>query len=366
MIVDPPKTVVKAAQILAGSDGKLGRALQDMGVAVAEHSEVLFVDGARPPDSAAKPTIDAALAAGNTVFVWGADIQTLAQLNALLPERLELTRQATSSLVPWVPDPLIAGLAPVDLYFSEQDPSTILTTGLAGPLINRGTGLLVPCPTDWRLWNGQPETTKTAMALRSELELRPRGLAMSKVAVGPGRLVLCTLPPVGETSRATALNRRLLENLGLVLVGGAGDPNLLSGYGVVSKALVCGPFDGAFASQPRDAGDIAAGSVYEGRAWRVTSLDSLRDVSFISFWLYCPKSLDNLLLDPHLPTVEMTVEGGTTQTWLDGREILGRRLGLREGWNHVLLRVGGPISIKLTSNQPDFVGQLKAGLQRPE
>ena len=134
-------------------------------------------------------------------MVWGANPATLDQLNRLLPARLELTPRTASSLVVPQSSPLTAGLTPESLYFSELNPSTTLPAGLGGPLVTSGTVLLTACSTDWKRWNGQAETDKTAMLLRSEREAKPSGAALVELDRGTGRLLVCALPVAAETPK---------------------------------------------------------------------------------------------------------------------------------------------------------------------
>ena len=176
-------------------------------------SSVLLVDGANPP--AAGPAVKAVLDRGGTVLVWGVSRGTLKALNAVLPMALELSDRKASSLLPTPNEPLVAGLTPSALYFSESNPHVVLDGGLSGPLVAAGTVLLKAPETDWRRWNGQPEFVKTASVLRSEREAMGSGVAMVSVPVGQGRLLVCKidLPP----ARAKPIFTRIMRNLGVGL-----------------------------------------------------------------------------------------------------------------------------------------------------
>ncbi|MCW3099120.1 MAG: glycoside hydrolase family 2 [Chthonomonadaceae bacterium] len=407
--LDPARGTIKSAPILASSEGVLGRALADAGVPLAPplspDLSLVFVDGAHPPvETEAKQILQHTLDAGGTVFVWGANASTLAQLNLLLPYRLELTDRTASSLVVATPDSLTAGLTPASLYFSELSPATVLSSGLGGPLVEKSKVLLAACDTDWRRWNRQEEMTKTVMLLRSETESKPSGAALIAYSSGKGRLLVCSLPIVPLTSQAATLNRVLLGNLGLALGAGAATRNALDESGMITRTLAYGNFrvasveEGLAASHvaPNSGPKIMAGAVLDDRPWTsVTAgatgaldLRSLRDagsrqagLSYLSFWLYSPKSLDNLLLDPHLPKLSLTVSAATVQVWLNARAVPteaqeGRSrvptLLLQQGWNHLLVKVVrpagdrtlGPI-LKLESSQADYLMQLRGAQEKP-
>ena len=81
------------------------------------------------------------MALKGTVIVWGAGVEKLNDLNALLPAALELTARTASSLLPAQPSPVTAGLSPADLYYAELRPPEVTTQGLAGPLVRQSSVL---------------------------------------------------------------------------------------------------------------------------------------------------------------------------------------------------------------------------------
>ncbi len=403
------EATIASVRVLSGPGGKLALALTNLGVKVVPTggaTSLLFVDGAQPPGAEAKATIQQTLGAGGTVYVWGADAATIGQLNALLPSPLELTARTASSLVPVAADALTAGLTPESLYFSERSPSTILAAGLGGPFIVKATSLLAANNTDWRAWNGQGEPTKTAMVLRSEREAKPSGVALALLPSGRGRIIVCNIAPAGQTLQATALNRTLLINLGVVLSDGAGQDNVLDANGVVKRAVAIGRFGAGSVEEalavspvaPTSGSSIAPGIVVGDRTWTAVEANdagvfNLKELSpangqaassiYTSFWLNSPKDLANLLLDPHLPTLDLVVSSAVAQVWVNGKPVftnmeakivVASPLLLQQGWNHILVKVvraAGPEagggnnkpSLQLRSNQPDYLTQLRGATQ---
>ncbi|RYX82005.1 glycoside hydrolase family 2 [bacterium] len=403
----PSEGTIKGVRVLSSSGGKLASALADLGVPVAQtpnDASLLFIDGAQPPAPDAKATIQQTLDAGGTVFVWGADAATLTQLNALLPLPLELTTRSASSLVPTTRDALTAGLTPEALYFSERSPFTILPAGLGGQFIEKATPILSANNSDWRTWNGQGEPTKTAMVMRSEREAKPSGVALAQLTAGRGRIIVSNIPAVGQTSQAITLNRTVLANLGIALNEGAGQSNMLDAKGVVKRALVLGRYGAASVEEalaaspvaPNSGSSIALGVTVKDRAWAAVDANdagvfNLRDLPgsnpqnasslYYSFWLNSPKDLANLLLDPHLPTLDLLVGSAQAQVWVNGKSVPTKTeaevvaatpLLLQQGWNHILVKVvrapgaanrdGGP-ALQLRSSQPDYLTQLRGAQQ---
>ncbi|MES2463844.1 MAG: hypothetical protein V4671_25015, partial [Armatimonadota bacterium] len=350
--------------------------------------------------------IETTLSRGGTVFVWGAGASTLERLNALLPYPLELTERTASSLAVSATDPLTTGITPASLYFSELSPAIILPAGLGGPLVRGSTTLLAASNTDWMRWNRQPETTKTAMVLRTEREAKLSGAALVSRAVGKGRILVCSLPAAPQTSQATALNRTLLANLGIALGDGPAQRNVLDASGAVTRALAAGRMPVASTEEgtaaafvaPNSGASISVGAVVKDRTWTpVTTneagafdLKPLKTVNstqngvlYLSFWLYSPKALDNLLLDPHLPNLDLVTSGAANaQVWINGKAATTKRenattltpsLALQQGWTHVLVKVvqapgesSGSLSLRLRSSQAEYLTQLRGAQEKPQ
>jgi beta-galactosidase len=100
---------------------------------------------------------------------------------------------------------------------------------------------------------------------------------------------------------------------------------------------------------------------------------------FLSFWVFSPRSMVNLLVEPDMPKLEMVVEGRLDRSvfvngvlfateGLSGKENL-ENLPLEKGWNHVLVRIArDPESrrwqtrISLKSNKEDYFKQLNSSV----
>ena len=233
--------------LIAGSGSKLVAQLGNIGVlapnlVTGSVPQLLFVDGAIPPDAGSSTLINEVLTSGGTVFVWGAAPSTLEALNVLLPARLELTDRAASSLVPVMPSAITVGLEPSGLYFCDQKPPDFTYLGLAGPLIDEGRALLAACNTDWLKWNNQPEYAKTAMVIRSEGEAKPSGVVLAEMPVGRGRLLLTSLSSTPMSVKAERIDRTVLANLGIALKAGMDSGKPLLRTCVLVRALACGFF----------------------------------------------------------------------------------------------------------------------------
>ena len=396
---------VQNISILSGQNGDLQRQLLSDGVLLnlihAGTADLLFIDGRTPPAQSARNTINTVLGKGGTVVVWGVAPKTLSQLNGLLPASLEVTDRRSSSLLPVADSSVTAGLKPSDLYFSESSPQTILDGGLAGPLIKQGTVLLEAANTDWLRWNKEAEYAKTAMVLRSERESKPSGAAIVEVKQGSGRLLLINVPASSPVYKVQLLDRRLLENLGVELGPqvDVGEPFLKNG--TLVRTLAAGHFNSEGSSATASYFDPAGGArfrkderVQDLRWVSLTAgesgfnlnsppLSSSSDNSliYLSFWVQSPRSLDNLLIEPNVPKLDLAFENkDAVELFLNGKSIFTGSAGggnasasglpLQQGWNHFLVKLihtngDDSFSAKLISSDPAFLGVLHSALQKP-
>lgn len=414
----PPATTtamvrpVNAIQLLAGTGSTLAFELKKVGVPLGKADaatvpDLLFIDGVHPPAEEAKALMEKVYGKGGTVVVWGAANEQLGTLNKLLPAPLTLTSRKSSSLLPVQTDVVTDGLTAPDLYFSELRPAEIMTQGLAGPLVKQSKVLLEACNTDWLLWNKQPEYAKTAMVVRSEREAKPSGIALIEKQVGNGRLLVTTLPAAPRLAKAEKAVRKLLANTGISLGTGsdAGKP-LLKGGDIV-RVLMCGSFPIASLQEGADknwvdptAGEtIRAGAQVEGKPWKLSFNESglidftkekiegprYNAAAYLSFWVSSPRALDDLLIEPNIPVVNLELAADdAAQVWLNGRKVINHirqgnidggkakaeALKLHQGWNHFLIKViqtdgGWQFSGRFTCNQPEFLAELESALEKP-
>lgn len=349
----PVATPMSPVQILAATNSTLATTFQHTGAVFEKYDAanlpaLLFIDGTDLPVAPDRTLIKKVTARGGTVVVWGVQSNNFAALNELLPAKLELNTRKASSLVTEMPDSITAGVTAADLYFSEMRPPEITEYALAGPLVKQSRILLKACETDWLKWNKQPEYAKTAMVLRSELEAKPSGAVMIMKPMDRGKLVITTLPVAPGVDKAEKTMRLLLANLGVSLTDSsyAGKPLLKSGELVIdfSKAKKQGA------------------AAYQG------------------FWVLSPRSLDDLLIEPNIPVVNMEASAGDSiQVWLNDKLIINNvragkatatALRLHQGWNHFSIKLSGKsdnwsFSGKLTCNQPDFLKELESTFEKP-
>lgn len=411
----PPATplpAVKSLKVLSGTGSSLAAELKRTGVPLEKLGKekipsILFIDGIHPPAADQKILIEKVLGKGGSVIVWGADPKTLTSLNALLPSPLEVTTRHSSSLLPVVKDKLTSGISIADLYFSELSPAEILTYGLGGPLVDQSEVLLKANPTNWLRWNKRPEYSKTGAIVRSEREKQPSGVALIKKQVGKGTLIVSALPSAPKLAKGEKLLKNILTNAGVPLETVDGMDKALSKDGTILRGLFLGNFaisslnDGASKRfvDPAEGDKIHSGVPVDDKTWTpaftgngIADIAAIKTgdpannaVAYLSFWVSSSRSLEDLLIEPNMPAVNMEVSASNAvQVYLNGKLVLdhirtggyedgkasAEALKLRQGWNHFLIKliqIDGKwqFSGKLTSNQPDFLATLVSALEKP-
>lgn len=411
-----PIAPITAVAVLAGPGSSLPLSLGVLGVKTTgaeplENQRVIVIDGAHPPASPAPDLIrQVAQAVGRGATVWvvdaDADPARLAAVNAFLPFPLALTDRESTSLLITAKSSLLDGLTDADFYFTESAAPAVMRHGLAGPFVAQGTILAAACNTDWRRWNGRPEPMKTAATLRSEREAKPGGAALVERRQGAGRYLVSAWSALANSDALRRLQSRLWTNLGVQLSPPTTDKNAaFSPFGALTNALVCGSFATPSAAEAydRNFGGITRslrptpGTKSGEREWRAHSADAAgvfdfrteglpgpteNSAVYLSFRLWSPLDLSNLLLNPNLPKVDLGAgcDDGC-QIWLNGKlvgedrgthpltpdSIQCKALPLQKGWNQFQVKVvqgtgEWQFAATLHADNPAFLAQLRSAV----
>jgi hypothetical protein len=339
--------------------------------------DLLIIDGLNIPDDAHSVNLQRqVLKNGGKVLIWGAATETLTALNNYLPYPVQLTSRKATSFMVQNTDQLTGSLNNADFYFTEITDKPLLNTGLTGPFVQHGKILLEACNTDWKKWNKRAEYLKTAAVLRSEREYKPEGNTLVAVNADKGTIYLFTLD--AGTLYKTSVNvfRQLFANLGVQFQHNSyTDDKALDADGSLAKALVLVPFNvsGKTNEQVAEAdflkginehdfygGAQAHNLIWQNGATQNGQLDMGKlnaanqagsAVGYVSFWLYSPRSLSNLLLEPDMPRLNMMVKTGNDYQFFLNRKLIRsglnstdnkqstiKALPLEKGWNHFLIK----------------------------
>jgi beta-galactosidase len=329
---------------LVSADGEgLDTLLRNLGASLAAGpSDHIIIDGIHLPDSATLAHVLATAGSGSSILIWGLRPSGVPVLNQVLPEKVTVTDRKATSYIPMQPDGLLQGLGNPAWYFSELTRRPVSEYAMTGDIVQKGKILLAACNTDWQRWNGRPEYSKTAAVIRSEREAKPAGSVLVEYVVGRGRIYLLSIDPDMQVSKTVI--RQLLVNWGAQLTDSAG----------LSHSSISGHRYSAF----DDRG-----------VWHVQA------ASRLNFWLYSPRSLVNLLVEPDLPTLNMQVSGSDEwQLRVNGKVAVHssrpEALPLQKGWNHLVLEIrhpnNQPLTVQLTSTVPAFLSTLRSAVNAPD
>lgn len=376
-------------------------------------TKLLVVDG-RTLDAAsvntAKASMDSTLNTGGTVLIWDPLPETLSLVNTLLPAPLTLTKRVAVSLVKKSPSPITSAISLGDLYFGDRPMGKeIMRYGLDGPIVKAGKTLLEACNTDWRRWGERGENIKTGSVYRSELEAKPSGCALVEIPSGKGRILICTILPLTVTPQHVELTRSLMAALGVKLEKPAEmRGGVFDGSGCLKEALMIGAFNSTSYESACDTDFLGGETTVKPQAndrvgemvWKpMRSNDSfLMDFNrasipgthanaavYLSFWLECPRPLDQLLAAPDVPKVDLfSGSDDGLKIWLNGQVLLEDKgvhplvpdgfrcpsLPLKKGWNHFVVKVSNgsgewQFAARLQCSDPRFLAEMSSSLTEP-
>ena len=315
-------------------------------------SALLIVDGASPLTDADAKTIANAAAKGADVWVWGITPATVASFASILPYDLNVETLARSSYLPeqrsWV-----RGLNNSDFYFCELQKADASKYTLSGALVDEGEILLNACPTDWRSWNKRPEEIKTAGTIRSEYECTAALPVFVKVAGENGDIYISTLTEFANSEKGFNTLSTLLANAGIACEKQTVDANDVFWF--------------------RDGTVVFPASARE-------HLEKTADGWQLVFYAFSPRPLDDLLIEPNVPKLELEVKckkGALKVGDVDikaeqrNNEAIFRELPLKQGWNKLTVTVAEGDKNEFNgvfrcNNNAEFMPQMKAAYINPE
>lgn len=313
---------------------------------------------------------------GSTVLVWNASPAILPFINTITPSSISMEGRESTSYIIEGKHPVINGQNHKTLYFSEKSKVPTSSYVITCP---DADVLLSPCNTDWREWNYQGENVKTAQVLRSERESKPEGSVLSVIGSGKGEIIISSFDPFLLGKEGNLLILEMINNLGAEFTGTPRHiPDALDKEGYLTAALAGGSFSGESFDEVMDtwhldgvapeslrSGKITSGQYWisgeadENKAWdffRTGLKGASEDCAiYLSFWLFSPRSLTDLLIEPNIPRLDLeyTVDDSLA-VYVNGKRVTEgfshkdaaneanvlRGVPLEKGWNHVVLKIG--------------------------
>ena len=402
----------KNIQLLSiDKDSTMFKMLSELGVPVNKSpdknsADLLIIDGLHPPgDSQSLALNKRILQQGGKVFIWGANPASINAINQYLPLKAELTERKATSFIAGKNDAILSGLGNADFYFSEITDKPLMNYGLSGDLVNKGNVLLDACNTDWRKWNKKAEYLKTAAILRSEREYKPEGKALVSATEGNGKIYLFALAPDLLYKSSTGVLRKMLINLGITFQNNtAGEVSAIGSNGTLNNALILASFDVSGKNkeeigklnllQNTKPEDYFAGQQVDGHFWEKISANggvfdfaranlngpAANAMAYVSFWIYSPRSLSNLLLEPDMPRLDLSIgsdnyyqvymndkliKESLATSAFDKRGEVIKAIPLEKGWNHFLIKTvqkngGWKLAVGFDSDKKEFLNEIKS------
>ena len=355
----PPVEPVPYAEVvfIGAPDGK-AKSILDMQKVVfskkmtKSSNSLYIIDGSRRLSPADLKDVAKNAAKGADIWIWGLTPEGLPSLKELLPASVELDNLRRSSFLP-VQLSWTRGLANSDFYFCELQNSDAARYTIKGDLVDNGTVLLDACRTDWRMWNRRPENVKTGSVLRSERECTQATPVLVQYHNGNSDIFISTLTDFANSEKGFNTLSALLAHAG----------------------IACG------------ARETAADEVFfvrdgqmpipSGAARYLRRLDGGRFEADI--WVYSPRPLDDLLIEPDMPKLHFAVGGENSRLFLNGKELEKARsnrnetifesLPLKQGWNKLTVNaIGGARRSQGSFRSPgheDFLYSLKCRFTPP-
>lgn len=411
---EPGTDIFSKVILISEKPDEFKKAFDKMGIPFIDSKEVsketlVIIDGNNPPSGdESKIIIDETLQTGGLVFTIGGSPESVERLNHLLPYKIEFTTRKATSFVIKNPDILIGNLGNKDLYFTEVIKQPVMSHGISGAIAKKGSVILEACNTDWSVWNYRPEFLKTASVTRSEREAKEAGAALIKLEHQRGSIYVLSIDFTLLKTDGKQLLKEMLSNLGLEFdVVDMSDVKAFNEEFRLTNALLCGSFftHGLELEQVANIDSIDESNIKPkfgqktlDYSWELvkTDLSGALDfknlnikgnlesgVAFLSFWIYSPRSLINLLAEPDMPGVDMVIGADDGfQLILNGKEIyrdterggynpeeyIIKKIPFDKGWNHILikcLQAGGDwkFGAYLKSDTEGFLEQLDSAIE---
>ncbi|MDR2274060.1 MAG: hypothetical protein LBF27_24350 [Sphingobacterium sp.] len=318
----------------------------------AAHALVI-VDGTTALQQADEQRLLELKSKGTDIWIWGIEPHVLAGFDRILPHALNLEERRISSFIP-VGKSWFTGLNNSDFYFCEVQQADAARYGMKGMLIDQGEVLLNGCQTDWRRWNKRAEEIKTAATYRSELEGSDAYPVFVRYRQANSTLYISTLSEFANSEKGFKTLATLLAQAGIPCQ-----------KNTESNAPQFFLRDGnlQFPNTIKD------------------NFQQQEGVPLLEFWVWSPRPLDDLLIEPDMPKLTLTVATSKSSLFLNEKEWKGnqenrhnclyRELPLLQGWNKLALKVNKEDLAEFKAyfncdNKNTFLTQLKITLKDPK
>jgi beta-galactosidase len=372
----------------------------------ANENQLIVFDGANPPlfDTKIVENLKSAVQNGSTLVFWGATKDSKEFIEALTGNKIEFYKREATSYIIKGEHAMLNGESNSNFYFSETTKNPVSELSIGGDWAEKSQLILEACNTNWQKWNYQGEPVKTAKVIRSEREAKATGNVVVRDEMGKGEILVSTLDLFSMGTQIVPFVNAMFENLGAPFKGQLTDvADALNSDYVLQNALFLGSF--RLTEEANDPFSIESEYVNIKRYGKVNDLywmianagkDGVFDIkqmkitqkdwafAYLSFWVYSPRSLTDLLIEPNMPRVDMRCkvedpfavyingkkakEYRLESDWANG-EVIFEGVPLAKGWNHVLLKVAQTTQdwktkFSFSSTKPEFLKELKTTVDK--
>jgi len=301
------------------------------------NNSLLILDGKYLPSGKETTLINDYLAKGADIWIWSPTPTTANAYKSFLPNELILEPRAASSFIPNHKSWLI-NTVNSDFYFCEIQNNEASEYGMTGKLVSEGEVLLSACNTNWRRWNKRAEELKTASLLRSENEAKGPAAMFVKYPTSSSVVYISTIDNFTSTEKGYNTLDKILYGAGIPTGGKKLSESLIDSKGYVQFANLF--------------------------------VNNENNKKNYSFWVYSPRPLYDLLIEPNMPKLDIVIAGDRNEIKLNGTKLDSyKTIPLKQGWNQISVSVPNNENVDniqfVCENNANFVGQLQTSLQNP-
>lgn len=322
------------------------------------------------------------------VLFWNLSPDNLHKMDTILPCDLELVERKATALMKDEHDELVASISYKDLYFSENsDSKLIMKYGMEGDFLERGKSLLMASPIDWS---------------KKNMNKKQENPAFFELPTENGTYYLSTIDIDILTPAHIRFISQLFQNFGVKV-----NPveirrgSVLDQISQLNKALVSKNFpassveegfskdfiEGEQTIQPelgnRDASDgwklhEAIKGKFDFSEKNMTDKNNKYKVKYLSYWVYSPRPLDEILANPDVPQIDLEISSASAAlVRINGKEIYKamhpveaksiQKIPFKKGWNHFMVKLIGEsenldFSARFVSEDSQLLSSLRSAL----
>jgi beta-galactosidase len=297
----------------------------------------ILLDGSYTPNASEIGLIKDYLNKGADIWIWSPEPETLKAYQAFLPDELNLEPRKATSFIP-IHKSWLKNTVNSDFYFCEIQDKEVSQYGMSGPFVTEGEVLLNACNTDWKKWNKQAEEIKTAAILRSENEAKGPDAVFVKYPNRNSVIYVSTIDQFASTEKGYGTLNKILYGSGIPTKGKSLSESLIDAKGTVDLSNLF-----------------------------VRTQNNRKNYTL---WLWSPRPLDDLLIEPDMPKLDIALSSDDGEVRLNGKKLDSHKtIPLKQGWNQLVFSVAGNKNISgiqfICENNLNFVRQLQTSLQNP-